>query len=175
MDQSIQETGFIWSNPYCAKVTGFSEQENQFLIKAVHDGYSRLKESVWHKRGILFFEKGCFLIRDSFQGKGVHEFELNFHLHPNTDYNPQKSWWRIDTEGARIYMRLLGNDEFSPVSGKENPIHGWYSPHYGTKVKGEVLSCKKRGLPSETSFMTAICSKSIVGMSKIQEKIFDFG
>ena len=175
LDQSIQATGFIWSRPYSVKLLGFSEQKNQFRINAMHDGYSRLKEPVWHKREVLFFGGDCFLIRDSFQGKGVHEFELNFHLHPDTDLIHEKAWWRINNKGARIYMRLLRSDEFSPFSGGDNPIHGWYSPYYGAKVKGRVLSCSKRGLSSETSFMTAICVNSMVDMSKIQEKLCNFG
>ena len=104
-DQSVQETGFIWSHPYHVKLLGFSEHNGQFLINAEHDGYARLEEPVRHRRDILFFDDCCFLIKDSFKGKGFHDFEINFHLHPRCGLIKQNSWWQINNKGARIYMR----------------------------------------------------------------------
>ena len=173
-DQSVQETGFIWSQPYRVELLGFSENADHFCINAMHDGYKRLEEPVRHKRDILFFDESCFLIKDSFVGTGVHDFEINFHLHPNAEPIKQDSWWQINNEGARIYMQPLENGDFLVIRGLMDPIHGWYSPRYGAKLKCNVMSCKKRGFTHEVSFMTAICTAALIDMKIIQDKLIYF-
>jgi hypothetical protein len=173
-DQSVQETGFIWSHPYRAELLGFSENAKHFCINAMHDGYKRLEEPVRHKRNILFFDESCFLIKDSFVGTGVHDFEINFHLHPNAELIKQDSWWQINNEGARIYMQPLENGDFLVIRGLMDPIHGWYSPRYGAKLKCNVMSCKKRGFTHEISFMTAICTEALIDTEKVQDKLIYF-
>lgn len=174
LDQSIQETGFIWSHPYQVKLLGFSDNKKQFLINAEHNGYARFGERVWHQRNLLFFSDNCFLIKDSFRGTGIHDFEINYHLHPEAALIKQNNWWQINNEGARIYIRLFENNDFSTVCGSINPIHGWYSHRYGAKLKSNVLSCKKRGFPHEISFITVICTESIIDTQIIQDKLNHF-
>jgi hypothetical protein len=174
LDQSIQETGFIWSHPYLVKLLGFSENNEQFLINAEHNGYARLKKSVWHQRNLLLFSDSCFLIKDTFSGRGIHDFEINYHLHPKAALIKQNNWWEINNEGARIYMRLLNNDDFTTICGSLDPIHGWYSPRYGIKLKSQVMSCKKRGLPHEIYFITVICTESLIDMRMIKDKLNHF-
>jgi hypothetical protein len=173
-DQSIQETGFIWSHAYQVKLLGFSEHYGKFLINAEHDGYKRLEKPVWHRRSVLFFDDCCFLIKDSFEGKGPHDFEINFHLHPNAGLIKKNSWWQISNEGARIYMRLLENEDFLTICGSTDPMHGWYSPRYGEKLKCNVMSYKKRGFPQEISFVTAICTEAAIDIKKIKNKLIYF-
>ncbi len=173
-DQAIQETGFIWSHPYHVKLLGIPEHYGQFLINAEHDGYTRLEEPVRHRRDVLFFDDSCFLIKDSFKGKGLHDFEINFHLHPEADLIKQNSWWQINNDGERIYMRLLENKDFLIIGGSKEPIHGWYSPRYGTKLKCNVMSCRQSGFPHEISFVTAICTEALIDMQKIQDKLIIF-
>lgn len=170
-DQAVQQTGFIWSHPYNIDLLGFSENQNQFMINAMHDGYARLKEPVRHKRGILFFDNSCFLIKDSFIGEGVHEFAINFHLHPHTRLIKKNRWWLISNREAQIYMTLLEDSDFSIIRGSINPIYGWYSPCYGTKLKCDVMSCKKNGFPHEISFLTAICTKTLIDMERIRDRL----
>jgi hypothetical protein len=173
-DQSEQETGFIWRHPFNAELLGFSENSDQFLVNAMHTGYERLEEPVRHKRAILYFDGGCFLIKDSFVGNDVHEFEINFHLHPNVNLIKKNNWWQINNEGANIYMRLLENSDFLPIHGSKDPIHGWYSPCYGTKLKCNVMSCRKKGFPHKISFVTAICTGALIDMQKIQDRLIYF-
>jgi hypothetical protein len=123
-DQAIQETGFIWSHPYRVDLVGFSENEDRFSIHAVHDGYTRLKEPVWHERALLLIFDSCFLIKDSFRGSGLHEFELNFHIHPSCDLNEKNGWWQIGNPNAQIYLRFLKDHHLKPINGQKNPIRG---------------------------------------------------
>jgi hypothetical protein len=173
-DQAVQETEFIWSHPYNVKLLGFSENADQFMVNAMHDGYKRLDKPVSHRRDIIFFAERCFLVRDSFEGQGIHNYEINFHLHPNVEGSQINGWWQLNNEGIKIYMKLLEEDNFSIVHGSIDPMHGWYSPCYGKKLACDVMCCRKRGYPHEISFTTAICIDASIDEEKFEEKLIYF-
>jgi Heparinase II/III-like protein/Heparinase II/III N-terminus len=171
LDQSVQETGFIWSRPYNVKLLGLKDNKKQFLIQAIHDGYIRLKLPVWHQRDLLIFNETCFLLRDSFKGQGLHNFEINFHLHPDASSVKFDDWWMINNQGCKIFLRLLEGSDFKTINGQTCPIHGWFSQSYGEKTKTNVLTCKRFGFPYETSFITAICTQFPVEFHTLEEKL----
>ncbi|MGA1824626.1 MAG: alginate lyase family protein [bacterium] len=156
-DQAIQETSFIWSKPYNTKLIRCCDEKEGLLCEAFHDGYARLKEQVWHKRAIFFFEGAHFIIKDFFTGKGVHDFELNYHLHPEAVVKRVDKWWQISKAGHKIFIKSIGEYHLAYIYGCNNPLLGWYSPTYGIKKKSGVLHCVRRGYPGEISFITAIC------------------
>ena len=160
LDQAVQETGFIWSHPYKTVILNISEQKDELFVKAHHDGYTRLNTPVRHKRSILFYNKTTFLIKDTFSGEGIHDFELNYHLHPDAVCSKNHDWWLIDNQGAKVYIKLLDKPDFFFTKGREDPLFGWYSPSYGTIRKSGVLSCKKKGSANDISFITLICTES---------------
>ncbi|OEU79043.1 MAG: hypothetical protein BA873_07685, partial [Desulfobulbaceae bacterium C00003063] len=98
LDQAVQETGFIWSKPFRTELMTCQEQEDVLFIEAMNNGYARLEDSVWHKRAVLFFDGTNFIIKDSFKGKGVHDFELNYHLHPDAVASKTNGFWLIDNQ-----------------------------------------------------------------------------
>ena len=158
LDQAVQETGFIWSRPYKAKLLKSIETGGCLFLQADHDGYMRLKEPVRHSRIIFNFDETNLVIKDTFLGKGIHTFELNYHAHPDSEITSEdNAWWKIDNNGAVIYIRLLGKNNFTFIKGRTDPIFGWYSPAYGIKRESGVLSCTMRGTSEEVSFVTAIC------------------
>ena len=175
LDQAIQVTSFIWSGPYDTKLIVAKETNDGLLLKALHNGYSRLPKPVWHKRAILFFDKANFIIKDYFEGKGVHDFELNYHLHPAAVPNKNGSWWHISKAGVKIFMALLGDDDFLFAdAGQDELLLGWNSPSYGVKMKSPVLSCTQRGLPENVIFVTAICTKAPPKKDALIERFFGF-
>lgn len=171
LDQAVQETGFIWSNPYNVNLLNCLELDEALWLEAVHDGYSRLKEPVWHKRSILFFDNSNFIIKDSFKGRGIHHFELNYHLHPDAMVSNSDGWWHVDKKGSRLFIQLFGKDEFLFVRGQEKSLLGWYSPSYGIQRKSGVLNCKKRGFAEQVVFVTAICTEASVDKNTLTERI----
>jgi uncharacterized heparinase superfamily protein len=159
LDQAVQDTSFIWSKPYKAELLRTSSDANSTVIEAGHDGYRRLKNPVAsHKRTILMIEGKDFLIRDIFSGKGSHRFEINFHVHPDASIQDEDEWLTIRKGAAEISIKLLNDDAFRVVRGKESPPFGWYSPAYGLKVASPVLTCARTGQPGEVSFSTLICT-----------------
>jgi hypothetical protein len=96
------------------------------------------------------------LIRDTFWGEGVHDFELNFHLHPEASVIGRNGWWLIDNQGTSVFLKLEGKEDLTFVKGQKDPLLGWYSPSYGKKTESGVLSCRKNGSPETVSFLTII-------------------
>ena len=171
LDQAIQETGFIWSRPFYTKVIKICEQNDFFLIQGEHNGYDRLKKPVRHRRTVLFFNKTDFLIKDTFSGEGAHEFELNFHLHPEATVFAQDGWWKVIHNGSSVFIRLVDTAGFSLKNGVKSPLHGWYSPCYGIKHKSSLLSCNKKGVAGNVSFITVISTKEPVEDSSVFQRI----
>jgi len=163
-DQAIFETSFIWSKPYRTQFIKMEKIKNGFLFSATHNGYQRLKESVLHKRTILWIGEGNFLIKDTFSGKGIHEFELNYHLHPEVEVEKEADWLKLMRKDSKIFMKQIDGAQFELISGQEKPILGWYSDGYGIKKKTTTLQCKRTGQTEEISFLTAISSTGSINI-----------
>ncbi len=156
LDQAVQETGFIWSHPYDATLLTAQETNDGILLAAQHHGYARLPEPVIHQRRIFLTREGHLIIHDTFQGKGVHTFELNFHLHPQARVRPDQKGWEVILNDMKAVFCLWGPTNSRLVHGQEQPILGWYSERYGQKVACPVLSCQQQGKPEEVEFLTGI-------------------
>jgi hypothetical protein len=155
-DQAVQETGFIWSRPYTARLLSRKSGNGWVLLHGSHDGYKRLSNAVIHER-IVFLESGTgLLVKDSFRGQGFHDFELNFHLHPDAVLEEADGWITTDAAGRKACIRLAVGGRFEVIRGREEPIHGWYSPAYGIKLPSPVLSCRSRKQTEEAGFVTVL-------------------
>jgi hypothetical protein len=169
LDQAVQETGFIWSHPYKTELIKNLELDSGHLLKAVHDGYNRLKYPVIHERSICWLEHSNLMIKDSFAGEGIHRFELNFHFHPEAILTEDESWWEVDNRGTKIFITISGDDRFEHIKGQENPISGWFSPVYGIKEPCSVLRCSKNGKTDEVSFFTVISTDRVQDVKSLQD------
>jgi uncharacterized heparinase superfamily protein len=165
-DQAVQETGFIWSRPFNSKLLNQKSGLDWVMLHGCHDGYKRLGQGVVHQRVLLIEAFSRILIRDSFIGKGIHDFELNFHLHPDAVIENDNGWILVKTGGVRAFVRLIEGGTFEVICGRENPIHGWYSPAYGVKAPSPVLSSRIRTQTHEAKFLTVV---SIGGLCEVNE------
>jgi hypothetical protein len=156
LDQAVQETGFIWSHPYKAELMNCKEHDGGLFLEATHNGYARLKKPVFHRRKIVLLHGADFLVKDTFSGLGEHEFEINFHLHPNSSVSEEGGWLEIRNYEGVIRMTLLFGDMFRSIRGQESPSFGWYSPRYGVRIESPVLTCIKVGRPETVFFVTVI-------------------
>ena len=168
-DQAVQETSFIWSKPYRSKLAASEAEKNQRFFSAFHDGYTRLDHPVYHHRSILYFDQANFLILDSFSGAGKHNFQLNYHLYPDTTVEKAGKWWVLENGGEYIYLILL-NGCLVPVKGAYQPIMGWFSSRYGEKEPTTVLTLTQRGFANNISFATAIFTQSPFNQNQFKKK-----
>ena len=175
LDQAVQETSFIWSHPFKAELIKNTEIDEGLFLHATHDGYARIREPVLHNRSIIISDKMNILIKDTFTGNGIHNFEVNYHLHPNSVLTKQDDgWWKINNHSAEVFIRLLGEDDFIFIKGQRDPLLGWYSPSYDFKCKSGVLSCTRRGFSKDISFLTAVCTESPLKLETLKERFSQF-
>jgi hypothetical protein len=170
-DQAIQETGFIWSHAYNAELMRKEKLNGAWLIQAKHDGYLRYKKPVQHIRSLFIFDGTNIIIKDRFNGEGIHEFELNFHLHPDLEVSKyHKNWWKIHNGSAEIYLTIFDCDDLRVRKGERSPILGWFSPSYGLKCETSVLNISVTGTPEESTFTTGIGVDSPFDLQDINER-----
>ena len=165
LDQAVQETGFIWSRPYQATLLAAGETSQGIFLSAVHDGYARLPQPVWHQRRIFYSDGAMLLIHDTFQGEGFHTFELNYHCHPEALVKEHHAGWEISRGEVAIFIRFETPGKVCLINGDENPPFGWFSERYGYKTPCPVLSCRWQGEPSDISFLTAIQFETVGNIS----------
>jgi len=171
-DQAIQETGSIWSHAYNAELMRKENLNGVWMIEARHDGYLRYKNPVQHIRSLFIFDGTAILIKDKFYGQGTHEFELNFHLHPDVKVSKcDDNWWIIKNGDAEIYATIFDQKEFQLVKGGRRPILGWFSHSYGLKCETFVLNISITGSPGESTFTTGIGVYSPFDLEDITAKL----
>ena len=175
-DQAIQETGFIWSHAYNAQLIRKEYQNGVWLIQAKHDGYLRYKKRVQHIRSIFIFDGTTIIIKDRFYGKGIHEFELNFHLHPDAKVSKYyQNWWNIHNDSVEIYITIFDQNDFRVIKGERAPMLGWFSHSYGIKCETSVLNTSIIGTPDESTFTTGIGVHSPFDFLDISERLGEIG
>lgn len=138
-DQSVQAGAFLWSHKASAAAREWRPLPDGGLLRASHDGYTRLPGHPEHTRELDL--RGPFLtVTDQVAGLGRHHLRLHLHLHPDCEVQPESrtAWWVTWATGAmrvtfdpRLQVRC-GQGEHDPASGA-TPL-GWYSPRYGQKV-----------------------------------------
>ena len=169
-DQAVQETGFIWSRPYNPRLLNQKSGNGWVLLHGSHDGYKRLSDAVIHERAV-FLESGTrILVKDSFRGQGSHDFELNFHLHPDAVVEECDDWISTDAAGAKAFIRLVEGGSFEVIRGREESIHGWYSPAYGVKLPSPVLSCRSRKQAGEALFVTVVSLSGPCDVNELKDR-----
>ena len=169
LDQAVQETVFLWSHPYGVRLTRCDEHDDGASIEAVHDGYSRFPHPVRHRRALTLSSRDGLILRDTFEGSGIHDFELHFHVHPDAKVEFQDGWWSINRGVRSLFLGIREGGEFRWIRGQENPPLGWYSPAYGVKRSSGVLQCARRGTPGEVTFLTLISAGDITDLRRLEE------
>lgn len=151
-DQAVQETGFLWSQPYATHLIYREEASNgSITILARHYGYLA-RFGVSHWRGIVYHPPGAWLVWDWLTGTGTHHLELNWHLGITPAPQPTSQLFMLGQEFVQLSVE---GGEVSLRSGEDNPMCGWISPHYGSRTAATTLRTEYRGtLPHE--FMTRI-------------------
>ncbi len=169
-DQAIQETGFIWSHPYTCRLEACSPVNEGCYIRACHDGYNRLHHPVKHTRSILWLKNGMYLIRDRFSGSGRHTYELNLHCHPEVALSFHEESWKIEHDGEAMFLRLMAEKPLECITGRKEPLLGWYSKQYGQKELCPVLNCRLSGTPAEVSFLMVISPEPVLQFDSLEEQ-----
>ncbi|MBN1182825.1 MAG: alginate lyase family protein [Bacteroidales bacterium] len=131
----------MWGNDRTAipEILKWESNSNRDIIRACHNGYTRLLEPVIHERRIIFDkENEKWMIKDALNGNGRHTCEWYFHLDHGIDFEINE--YVVNTtckDGKNIC--LIFKSESEVVLKKEL---SFISKSYGIKEEGNVLVAK---------------------------------
>lgn len=139
LDQAVPEGPFAWSSiPEVSReqwITG----DSFALFAGSHTGYMRLADPVLHRRFIFYLHSQFWLIRDVFEGEGLHDLEIRWHFASDLSVRKAENAFVAAPNGAtpgecRESRRLalltvaepqwkatIGPDFVSPAYGKQDP------------------------------------------------------
>ena len=152
LDQAVQETTFMWSEPYHAELIHKEESDDgSVFLVARHDGYvKRIGVTPW--LAIVHIPPGFWLVWDHLTGQGEHQLELNWHLGLQPSVTAQG--YVLKAGQWPLSVAITGG-ETKLHCGKTNPIIGWRSERYGAKKPISTIQTDYAGkLPHE--FVTRI-------------------
>jgi len=124
-----QNSSEVWSGFRVARranVLNIKTKKNKdnTEVSACHDGYTRLKGRPIHKRDWSFFDKRI-IIKDSIDGKGVHQVNSVFPLHPEVSIiNPQDDSVELEVGGKLVKIVFEGPGKLQVVSSQFHPEFG---------------------------------------------------
>jgi hypothetical protein len=163
LDQAVQETAFMWSHPYRARMIFREEEEGGAItLLARHDGYEK-RVGVRHFRALLYHPPNEWLIWDRLVGAGVHQLELNWHVGMHQIKGTES--YVVCCANTPVHVSVQGG-KTSLRRGEREPIVGWRSSHYGWKEPITTIQTTYTGqLPHE--FLTQIRVGDEVGRGHI--------
>ena len=136
VDQSVSGGNFLWIKHAQAQVIAVERSPLAERWVASHDGYSRLKHPVTHRREILFEKEPARLqVTDELLGSGAHDVEIFWHFAEDC----------VVTAAGRVVQATNGNVVLSLTvpeglrcdlrRGIEKPQPaGWISRSFDAKV-----------------------------------------
>jgi len=124
---------FSWRPLPCVQARMWVAGETFDLFEGCHSGYERLAEPVTHRRWVLRWGAGFWLVRDVAEGCGTHRFDIHWHFAPEVS---------VATEGLALVSHLEGESLVVLPAGLphwERTVEmGECSPAYGLTVPAPV-------------------------------------
>ena len=157
-DQSQIAGRFLWSTKAKTHLVQFQEVNGQVLIEAEHDGYTRLKDPVRHRRTVNFDRTtGSFSLADSFRCADRHTVELFFHLHEDAAVTHIGSGRaEILWHGSRIVFSTPDASlAWNVMYGSEAPKLGWRSRGFNRKQPIPTLRLRSE-INGDTVILTQV-------------------
>jgi hypothetical protein len=152
-NQSVMAGAFMWSrkaNAYCDR---FHCGENKDLFIGWHDGYTRLKDPVIHRREIEYLKRNDkIIVRDHIICSGEHIIERFWHF--SELCSVRLEGFEVVGVNSGIEVRLEAHDDNSEVLtflGDDRLPLGWVSRRFDVKVPTRTVVW--RGKVRGTTFL----------------------
>jgi hypothetical protein len=154
----VEKSGFF-SLPRCVIVKNIKwiSNSSKDYFEGTVDRHKTGRSSVTHKRAVSFDKQYLeWNITDAFEGKGQHNFEWFFHLHPLCSTFPGQS----SSEKQRVL--LIKSSEHQISFAFESRLHlaiedSWVSLRFGEKTRATVLKLRsKQDLPFDNTILVKI-------------------
>jgi len=145
-DQMEQFSRFIWVNWSQGTILSFENKQGLKFWQGQHDGYTRLKDPVWHKRSILLLDQQSWLVVDHVSGLVEHDFTLNWLLNnkftANLNGENMLQWRRAEDSYTARFGVLNLTSKLDVVSADPQSTRGWVSHYYGHKEPASSAQLK---------------------------------
>lgn len=149
LDQAEVAGTFAWKRNADAYLRRWISSSSWDLIEGAHFGYNRLRDPVEHRRALFFLKGSYIIICDLLLGRGEHQLEQSFHLAPGKvsleDNNLLMRWVNEEGFGAAILAVKTDGLTSEIFEGTVDPVCGWFSPVYGTRIPIPTLINKWSG------------------------------
>jgi Heparinase II/III-like protein/Heparinase II/III N-terminus len=146
VDQSSSGGPFLWIRQAGATTEHVAGLDDGPVAtwRGVHDGYTRLRPPVRHRRSVrLERSRRRLVIEDVLAGEGTHEVRLAFHLGPRVacalDGACARLAWSVEGGDSQAQLSLPPTLRWSCARGGTDPPAGWFSPHFDVRVPSATL------------------------------------
>ena len=137
-----EQAPFVIGDEAHPRLIRWETGEETDLVIAEHDGYSRLTQPVTHRRAVSFDKRQrSWLVADSFNGEGEHEFSFRFHFAPGliSTVRPDGMVEVLDDQnGARLLISARGLNTGPQFESR------FSSRDYGNKHSSQSVCWKLR-------------------------------
>lgn len=146
MDQSEILGPFMWGKKANARCLEWRKgvDDQGGMVYAEHDGYTKLTDSVIHRRGLVFdADEQCITIKDEIIAKLKHVVKLYLHLAYGCKIiNATSNCYEIVSKtGEKVTVELDNRFAVNILHNQEQPISGWASTSYHRKAPVSTLQC----------------------------------
>jgi Heparinase II/III-like protein/Heparinase II/III N-terminus len=120
------------------------------LLIASHTGYQRLAAPVVHRRRVFQLKGEFWVVLDSVEGSGTHDFDVYWHLAPGVECH-RKQYVAL-VKSSKGSIAIVTTEQLSSSLSVEPT---WYSPVYGQRMQAQALRLHRRcAAPAE--FVTVL-------------------
>jgi len=124
---------FALKQELVARVLRWEIDDNHVLFEGEHDGYTRLEQSIMHRRVIRLDKRSrVWVIEDFLTGEGEHTFQIHWHLAQpqNTDEQTDEFSLDLSTSGPQI------------ANWRQYSVPEQVAPSYGSLGQGVHVVCE---------------------------------
>lgn len=144
-DQAVMGGNFVWTrkvNGRCEEID-LGNDVDHFV--GAHDGYTRLRDPVIHRREIFLYKKNKkVVVIDTFECKGFHEVEQYWHFSEKCKVDVEGSLVIAADDRVSVRMRLDNDVEVNAHSGNSSTRAGWLSRRFYVKIPTTTVFSRKK-------------------------------
>jgi hypothetical protein len=141
-DQSVPGGAFLWSRHAHTRVRGVDLSAG--VVDAQHDGYTRLKGRIVHRRWLIAPpEDRAILVVDFISGGGTHEVRTTWPLHPDLEVQKVEGGHTVTRDDSQVLLILYaGTTAITRDEVRADEAHnvGWWSPRLESRIPAWWLS-----------------------------------
>ena len=160
VDQSQSGGNFMWLRKARAGCSLWRPTAERDLFEGWHDGYTRLRDPVMHRRRVTLEKRPRrVIIEDVLEMSRAHEIELFFHCSERCRVDPVPGGYRLSQAGTTLLLTLPQVEGAASRLhyGSVAPISGWVSRRFGDKQPAPTIVWRARLAGESTLCSEIIC------------------